>query len=324
MVQIDFKLKGKSGIYSILNVVNGKRYIGSSVDIYSRLHEHFHNLRNNKSHNKHLQSSWNKYGEENFIFNVLEFCESENRFDREQFYLDMLKPEYNFASLVVANFGRDMSIEQREKISETLKSKYASGELIPYTRKDILKECWIYDITSWTLQSYCKTYTDAAKVIGVDRDTISTEKIKNRIYKNKFIILREPLRYIGELKNIFFKNFSRAKSKGVSYIITIDENETWNYYRSYEACSKVMGVSSSTLKIHKDATRENPYIKNGISFFTSNEYIPIYIAAVPIEKSLELSSGNIGESPTDEDNTEISTETKESVPSYSVDGDPLN
>lgn len=57
MQKIDFKLKGKSGIYMIVNLLNGKRYVGSSVDIYNRLHEHQFNLIKNKAHNVHLQSA---------------------------------------------------------------------------------------------------------------------------------------------------------------------------------------------------------------------------------------------------------------------------
>ena len=49
-------------------------------------------------------------------------------------------------------------------------------------------------------------------------------------------------------------------------------------------------------------------------FYYSNKYIPVSVEAVPIEKSSELLSGNIGKSP-EMDNTEISTEIKESVPS---------
>lgn len=40
MQDINYKLKNKSGIYSFLNLVNGKRYVGSSVDLYNRLHVH--------------------------------------------------------------------------------------------------------------------------------------------------------------------------------------------------------------------------------------------------------------------------------------------
>ena len=81
MQKIDEKLRFKSGIYEFFNLTNGKRYIGSSKDIYNRLHEHYHNLQNNKAHNKHFQAAWNKYGEESFIYNILEFCNEEVRFE---------------------------------------------------------------------------------------------------------------------------------------------------------------------------------------------------------------------------------------------------
>lgn len=57
MNKIQKELMYKSGIYLITNILNGKRYIGSSKNIYNRLHEHIHNLKRNKSHNAHLQSA---------------------------------------------------------------------------------------------------------------------------------------------------------------------------------------------------------------------------------------------------------------------------
>ena len=56
------------GIYKIENRVNHKIYIGQSVDIYTRWYNHKHSLRNGIHYNKHLQKSWDKYGEENFEF----------------------------------------------------------------------------------------------------------------------------------------------------------------------------------------------------------------------------------------------------------------
>ena len=325
MIQIDFKLKGKCGIYSILNLQNGKRYIGSSINLYNRLHEHWNNLKNDKSHNKYLQAAWNKYEEENFTFNILEFCEPEERFNREQYYMDFMKPEYNFVANVIANLGRDMSEEQKKKISNTLKEKYKSGELKPHIREEILKECWIYNISNWTLAYKCKTYVEAAQKINVDRDTISTDKIKKRIYRNKYIILRRPLKYLYELKNLVYSNFFTAKSVNTNYIILqIPDSSELQYYRSYSACSKDAGCSPETLRNHISATKDNPYTtKSGLNFFTSQDFIPFKETAVPIEKSSELLSGNIGETP-EMDNTEINIETKESISSYSVDNEPLN
>ena len=60
-------------IYKIINVVNGKLYIGSTMHKFSkRKSEHLTALRKGYHFNSHLQSAWNKYGEENFIFEILE------------------------------------------------------------------------------------------------------------------------------------------------------------------------------------------------------------------------------------------------------------
>lgn len=62
-----------SGIYTITNKVTGKLYIGESLDIYRRWHkEHISKLRKKQHYNKGLQNDFNKYGEENFEFEILE------------------------------------------------------------------------------------------------------------------------------------------------------------------------------------------------------------------------------------------------------------
>lgn len=65
--------KKVSGIYTITNMVTGKLYIGESLDIYRRWHdEYIPELRKNRHYNKELQKDFNKYGEENFSFEILE------------------------------------------------------------------------------------------------------------------------------------------------------------------------------------------------------------------------------------------------------------
>ena len=78
------------GIYMIKNIVNGKIYIGKAVDIYRRWKKHKTMLNNNKHYNKHLQSAWNKYGQENFKFSVIEICENDNFIlsNQERYYID--------------------------------------------------------------------------------------------------------------------------------------------------------------------------------------------------------------------------------------------
>jgi group I intron endonuclease len=60
------------GIYKIINVVNNKFYVGSAVDLKRRKARHFSELRNGKHNNRHLQAAWAKYGEQAFVFVVVE------------------------------------------------------------------------------------------------------------------------------------------------------------------------------------------------------------------------------------------------------------
>jgi group I intron endonuclease len=85
----------KSGIYKIINIVNNKFYIGSSKELSKRWTQHKSKLKYNKHGNIILQRSWNKYGKECFIFEIIEECDVAFLLEREQFFLDTLKPYYN-------------------------------------------------------------------------------------------------------------------------------------------------------------------------------------------------------------------------------------
>lgn len=80
----------KIGIYSIINKINNKLYIGSTSDSFrKRWNLHKHHLRNNKHKNSHLQYAWNKYGEENFEFVILKSCNDRLKvLETEQLYID--------------------------------------------------------------------------------------------------------------------------------------------------------------------------------------------------------------------------------------------
>jgi len=78
-----------AGIYQILNLVNGKIYIGSAINLRQRRNEHFSRLRCNRHPNKHIQSSFNKYGEHNFDFEVLQLIQNPKSLSGcEQFWMD--------------------------------------------------------------------------------------------------------------------------------------------------------------------------------------------------------------------------------------------
>ena len=110
-----------TGIYCITNLQNGKFYIGSAVDFSNRVSKHKSFLRRNIHANAHLQSAWNKYGEENFKFELLDEVKRENLLEMEQRYIDVLEPEYNIAKSTTApNLGRILSPEWKEHLHNSL------------------------------------------------------------------------------------------------------------------------------------------------------------------------------------------------------------
>jgi group I intron endonuclease len=66
-----------SGVYEIRCIPNGKFYIGSAVNLRERWRRHRWGLKRRGHHNELLQNAWDKYGEENFTFTVLEYVERE-------------------------------------------------------------------------------------------------------------------------------------------------------------------------------------------------------------------------------------------------------
>lgn len=115
------------GIYRIKNLVNGKCYYGSSKEIEKRLKRHKGELNNNVHINCLLQRAWNKYGEKNFLFEVIEECDEIVLLEKEQYYLD-LNPEYNIGlkssggDNLTKNPNKNIIVK---KITESIKQRYS-------------------------------------------------------------------------------------------------------------------------------------------------------------------------------------------------------
>ena len=118
----------KSGIYSITNIINGHRYVGSAVSLGNRLATHKRSLLRGTHRNGHLQSAWNKYGEDVFEFEVLERWEPEFLVGMEQWWMNMLRPEYNIAPVAGSCLGVTHTDESRAKMSAWQKGRALTKE----------------------------------------------------------------------------------------------------------------------------------------------------------------------------------------------------
>lgn len=122
-----------SGIYAIVNKLDGKMYIGSAIILQKRKSEHFLALNKNKHANRYLQFAFNKHFGWNFEFKILEILkETDNLVSREQYWMDMynsIVPNgYNLKPFAISNLGMRHSAETRKKISEIQKGRKASDE----------------------------------------------------------------------------------------------------------------------------------------------------------------------------------------------------
>jgi len=106
--------RNKIGIYRWINNLNGKTYIGSSINL-SVIFYTSYSLRYLAKSNRPMERALLKYGFSNFSLEILDYCNYEDLLKREQYYLDTLKPEYNVAKLAGSTLGYKHSEESLKK-----------------------------------------------------------------------------------------------------------------------------------------------------------------------------------------------------------------
>lgn len=213
-------LKPFSGIYLVVNLVNGKYYIGSAVtgNTYMRLHKHLFSKMGNVLVGKAVE----KYGLENFVFLVLELVPQQDKVDvkklleREDHYILSFKPEYNIAPLATNSVGwkhseesiqkmkQDYSDERRQKVGSINKGKALSEETRNLIREAAIQrkpmsmesrlKCavnvrpiTITNLDGTNPQSF-SSIIEASKVIECNEKTIRRALSSNGVIKRKYLV----------------------------------------------------------------------------------------------------------------------------------------
>lgn len=115
--------RDQSGVYRWVNNLNGKTYVGSGVNLAKRLGSYY-NKKELSRNPRPILDALLKYGYNNFTLEILEYCPKTILLEREQFYLDLLVPEYNILKHAYSLLGFKHSQESIEK----LKAKIISPE----------------------------------------------------------------------------------------------------------------------------------------------------------------------------------------------------
>ena len=195
------------GIYCIENIDTNKKYIGQSVNIEGRWSKHKTALRQNSHDNDYLQKAWNKYGEDNFKFYILEECDKSELDNREVYYINLYqtldyKNGYNLKE--GGQYGA-VSEYGNHKRKQSLKKTYENTNLKERRKQDALKQWSNPTIKSKILGEnngmYGKTHTLEArkKISEAHKGTISPKRDKrpvicielNKIYSCATEAMRE-------------------------------------------------------------------------------------------------------------------------------------
>lgn len=191
----------ESGIYIIRNTINNKVYIGKSVLIKSRLYHHKSALKGKRHKNTHLQKSYNKYGVDSFIFEVLEKCPEEYLSAQEGLWINIFQshlPEYGYNIDYINEEGMsNRNYDRRiiEKEPNYLLINLQTGEHFFYKQiAAIYKELGT---------KYNSKLTD---LISNQKKFYNNQKIDKKSYKNLLLININYYYDLNYLKYIYTDN----------------------------------------------------------------------------------------------------------------------
>ena len=194
-------------VYKIINTLDSRTYIGSSINFNHREKEHLRDLNNGNHHNSHLQRFADKYGVDTLTITILEECEDDIILEREQYHIDNNENLFNIATDAQAPMtGKKHTKETLSKISKATK-----GENNPMFGKKRPK--WLVDkmqenrwnvitkrerilkainsakrteviIIKGDKNVRCMSYSHAARIIGVSHQSVA-DSIKRKSFKCK-------------------------------------------------------------------------------------------------------------------------------------------
>ena len=244
--------KDKSGVYMWTNNLNGQRYIGSSIHIRRRFLEYFNTNILLRDNSMVISAALLKYGYSNFSLEILEFCKKEDSISRENYYLKLLKPEYNIVQIAGLPPKLEHTTESRDKISKSLKKYYEDPQaLINHSLSQEGHKIFVTDLTLNIKTSY-HAINSAARALGIDKRHISRaiQLKSDKPILGRFIV--EAAEDLKDLKNYTLKSFKPLSLTDISNgVITTHPN--------IASAAKTLGVFPQSIATYIKRNTGKPY-----------------------------------------------------------------
>ncbi len=219
------------GIYKISNKINGKIYIGESVNIATRWYAHINELESNKHYNTNLQSEWNEFGADNFMFEIIKLIDDKNLTETEikanLIYEEKLEiDKYNIELLYnIENTFEDV-INNDRYIKKQTELKY---ELCKLSGIDI-------DEKISNSEKYCEKVKEEYTAL-IESNINITHNIDLKLkYPNLYKLIHDKLDFLIKMFDISLENLDVKLQN--NYII----NDIPIFYCSYKYIKDTLNI----------------------------------------------------------------------------------
>lgn len=270
------------GVYKIENLINGKVYVGKSKNIGIRWSEHRSELNSGNHINAHLQSAWNKYGEDNFRFDVLyEAIDEEDALEQEEFYIAKYEADnglfgYNLTKGGQTGYFTDESIANASKAklgkyNDLSENDIKRIKMLAYCLMNLEEIADIYNVPLSTIRNivYSTTYKHIFKEINPYIKNIKQQIIDDR--NCKILELYDKGYKLFEIRDILGETQSVIEKCVYKYREFSHDKRDDSYDK--EILDMYFNKKISTIEIAKLLPVSKPKIIETINIYKKNEGI---------------------------------------------------
>lgn len=152
----------------------------------------YYSLRSLAKSNRPIDRALLKHGFSNFTLEILEYCDKNNVLEREQYYMDILKPKYNIVEKAGSTLGYKHTPESLVKMRDFVLSNevrdrkaFSTANATAARRIPILVE----NMETKVKQEY-SSLTEAGFALGVSKTLISQGLLNNRLIKKIYRVTK--------------------------------------------------------------------------------------------------------------------------------------
>jgi group I intron endonuclease len=185
--------RDKSGVYCLINKINGHAYVGSSINLASRMRNYLNNtfLKNKQNANLPIVRALLKYDGSNFTLLILEYIEPESLAVRETFYISQVMPYYNVLKQGYSSLGYIHTEETKKLLSELAKNR---------THSDKTKGLIARAVTGENNPFYNKSHSIESKVRMIEANSAYSVYVYNS-FKELLVIFPSVLTLAKKIKS---------------------------------------------------------------------------------------------------------------------------